>query len=141
MDCKDTGKLTVFSSRELSNRISVVDQFLKPEAYLESLEAVNLKLIIEVRDQTSGTINFLKIEPNPVYSEAKIHFHLTEGGLTEIRFFDVSGRVLFIMEKDYEPGNHMEEIKTSNLPFEKGIVFCQMVSNGFTMVRKFVKLE
>lgn len=124
-----------------SNRVSVVDQLLKPEAYLENLQAVNLDLEIGNRESISGTKDFLKIEPNPVYSDAKIHFHLTEGGQTEICFFDLSGRLIHIIQKTYLPGEHNEIIKPIDFSLMRGVIYCQLVTNGFTIVEKFIAIK
>jgi len=125
----------------LSDKIKLEEQILKPEIYLENLENVKLDFIIENKDLVSNSANFLKIEPNPIYSSASIHFFLTEGGPIEIRLIDISGRILSVINKTYLSGEYTEEITADDFTSIKGVIYCQMVSNGFTIVEKFIKLN
>ncbi len=133
--------LVLRSASEVSSgrRITLAEQIIQPEAYTENLDVKHLGLHFEKTGSLAEEANFLQIEPNPVTSVATIHFNIVEGGLTQIRIFDLSGKVLMTIKKNYPAGEHWEKISGGDLSSAKGIIFCQLVSSGFTAIEKVVK--
>ena len=124
------------TAESLNKRITLAEQKLQPEIYLENLEVKKMALHFEKPTSLSENINFLRVEPNPVTSHATVHFNISVGGITQIRIFDLSGTVLYELQKNYSTGEHWEEISLDKFHFSKGIIFCQLISNGFTSVEK-----
>ena len=114
---------------------------LFPEAYLENFERADLCLMIEEQSLYPVRSHFLKIEPNPAYSEVKIHFYLDKGGYTEIRFIDASGQVLHSIQKTCLPGKNVETVNLYDFHLMQGVAFCQIRSNGFTSIEKVMLLK
>ncbi|MEP6645957.1 MAG: hypothetical protein ABJC12_02620 [Saprospiraceae bacterium] len=125
----------------LSNWLATMDQTLKPEIYIENLDVLDLHFEVLDSNWVSSQIDLFQIDPNPVRSAAKISFEIKEGGLTEIRFFDLSGRILHISTRTYSPGIHTEDMDFNDLNFPDGLLICQIKSNGFTKSIRFINLN
>ena len=123
----------------LSHRISIADQLLKPEVYLENLEIAGLHLINHKTKSEARERNIFYVAPNPIKSTASIHFYVKEEGLVEFRFFDFAGKLLFGIAKNYSKGEQIEEIKVDGFP--SGIIFCQILHTGSSGVEMFIKTD
>jgi len=124
----------------LAGRIQLAQEILTPEAYGDDDESYKFRLEIGNPIVSTSGISFFEVIPNPLQSFANIHFNLIAGGKTLIRFYDVSGRMIYEMNKAYAAGEHFEQIRSSDLINGDGVIFCQLICNGDTKVVRVVKL-
>jgi photosystem II stability/assembly factor-like uncharacterized protein len=88
-------------------------------------------------------LSSLTVQPNPVYSSAKISFHLAEQQQGKIELFDLSGKLVNVLYEgilnkgDNEFTWNVTENKTNALP--SGTYICRIVS-GKTMASKKIQL-
>ena len=125
----------------IKENIELVGRPLKPEAYDgASLDVLKINLSIrDIKDQKEDA--HFTIEPNPFHSSFNIRLNLPYSGNTVITFYDLSGRILYQINKDFPAGETLEKVMHQKGFPKEGIIYCQVVSNGFTAVQKIVKLE
>jgi hypothetical protein len=132
---------TASSAGMISDKISVNPSGLQPEVYTGSdLKAYELNIEFE-RPAQKSEINSLRIEPNPLTTQAAVKFNLSTGGEAEINFFDLSGKLVYSIQKEYAAGDHTEHINAKDLPSGDGVICCQLVCNGYTSTQKLVLLR
>jgi len=133
--------LSSIEPRRLSEKLKLIADNLSPEAYTsDDLEI--LKVNLDVTNDVASTdgINFFGVDPNPFTSEINIHVILVDGGHAEIRFYDPAGKLIHQMDRNYLPGKHIEHLMADKLFTGQGIIYCQLISNGFTSMQKILKL-
>jgi hypothetical protein len=132
---------TASSAGMISEKISLQQNGLQPEAYTGSeLKAHDLNIEFD-RPTHKAEINSLRIEPNPLTTQAAVKFTLSTGGETVINFFDVSGKLLHAIKKEYASGDQVEFINAKDLLSADGVVYCQLVCNGYTSMQKLVLMK
>ena len=89
----------------------------------------------------SPTFQSMQIEPNPLYTQTMVRFSLTNGGKTALHFFDVSGRLVHSIMKNYDAGEHIEVINARDLLSGEGLIYCQLVCHGYTEIQRMVLLK
>ncbi|HUR29887.1 MAG TPA: T9SS type A sorting domain-containing protein, partial [Saprospiraceae bacterium] len=132
----------LFSVVLKSNQPAVVaiDELLSPALYTDDLQTLKLELVFENNPATAEIVDRFSIEPNPFQSELTIRLNLIKEGDVQIRFYDLSGRMLHQTNNRYLHGEHTERI-AGNLLGTEGVLYCQIVSNGQTSVQKVVRLQ
>ncbi|MFZ1677245.1 MAG: hypothetical protein WBP41_21325 [Saprospiraceae bacterium] len=126
----------------LSDKIELADEILAPEMYVgHEAEAYSLMLKMNNPNDPNSEIGFFQAEPNPFSSSVDIRFHLINGGKTMLRFYDVSGRLLYETETIYSPGGHTEKIKGESIMHNEGVVYCQIICNHYTRTQKLIRLN
>jgi len=129
-------------SGSLADRIQLAKEILASEAYSSSdLDLYRLSFEIGNPMGQKPEISFFEVEPNPLQSLANIHFTLVSGGKTLIRFYDVSGRIIHVMEKVYAAGEHIEQIRNNDFISVEGVIYCQLICNGDTRIVRVIKLK
>ena len=111
------------------------------ELYSENLEIFDLTMAFNSKSSGVMPCQMLTIAPNPVRSESKIDFYLPEDGQAEIRFFDISGRILHSSQNNYSSGMQSMIIPFDKIGFRTGILGCQVLSNGCMLSNRFVLIE
>jgi hypothetical protein len=126
----------------LSGRIEFAKEILLPEVYSEN-EYMVYPLSLGIKNFLDDTseILFVQVDPNPFQSAVNIRFYLVNGGKTVIRFYDLSGRILHVIENEYLPGQNNVQIKNNELALTEGIIYCQIICNGYTSTERLIKLK
>ena len=126
----------------LSQAVSLNQHALHPELYLADLEIKNIDLIFSEKSVFGKEVSHtLSIEPNPVSTEAHIHFVVDEAGPTQIRLFDIQGKLLYENEKYLFEGAHEEQIAFEKFSAYQGVIYCQVITSGYSVTEKFLKME
>ena len=96
---------------QLSSRLTAVEAY---EADTDELMGIQLQTG-DGNVQQAGMELYQNI-PNPFISETRIGFWLPEAGRAELMIRDVAGRVLRVIEGDYEQGYNEVRLDRQNLP-------------------------
>ncbi len=133
-------KLIAHHAGQLKDKIILAKERLRPEAYPgDDLDSYSIHLEYGKLMRTLQEISFFQLEPNPFHSAFTTRFYLEHGGKTTIRFFDVSGILLYSTEHEYSPGEHNEQISGEDIPLNNGIIYCQLICNGYTVMGRILK--
>ncbi len=125
----------------LSQKISLAPEILEPELYLGGPLMAHELRIDFVAPTMEATINSFRIDPNPLRNEAVIRFNLPKGGDVDIQFYDLSGKLIYSIQKQYEAGAHSELIKAEDLSAGGKVICCRLVSHGYVGMQKLVLLR
>jgi len=92
----------------------------------------------DTTEPISPVIALLPIAPNPVAGSPVIRFGLPEPASVDISIFDLSGRLISMINgEEYSPGYH--DVLLGEL--SPGIYFCRMISGDFKATQRFVVIE
>lgn len=84
--------------------------------------------------------DLLHVYPNPVRDRATVSFDLAAGADVVLDVYDVTGRaVARVAQGYYGPGTHTVTFDAVSLP--GGVYYCRMVADGFSAVRKLVRVR
>lgn len=136
-------RMTFISSTQgdFADRIELSKNVMRPEFYLENNNnPYNINLKISTLAQHPGDILF-QIDPNPFESYANIRFVVKDKSHVDLRFFDISGKLLYSISKEYARGEHMEQVRNSELSAVEGVIYCQLVCNGFSAIQKMLRIR
>jgi hypothetical protein len=134
-----TLSFTAMKDGQLSEYIALNSSLTKAEAYDGSFKPMKVGL-------TFTKPNFDRLildqnQPNPFSMETVIGFSIPEAGPATLTIFDVSGKVVKVIEQNYEVGYHTVEISRSELG-ENGIWFYQLNATGKKAItKKMIVLE
>ena len=80
----------------------------------------------------------IRDRPNPFSQNTTIRFSLEKSGDASLRFYDLSGRLLYDVSATYTQGMNTVVISQDKLGISNGIVICQLQAAGFTATQKMV---
>jgi hypothetical protein len=130
--------LAAKSGKLSDHMMTLTENILRPEIY-SSLEEVHA-LDIQWYKKSPGAYDDFAFTalPNPFHSELTVRFFLPSPEKVRITFFDVSGKVIYEVAKEYEAGIQFETMRLDHVG-SGGIIFCQMISQSQTKVIKLVQ--
>ncbi len=133
-----------FNSKEnaqLQNTISLTDRLLRSEAYVSNGSEI-LDLDLEFRNGTEIDETFVlyQNEPNPFTQATTIGFDLPTHGEATLTVFDVSGKVITQVQRDFEKGFNQITLNKSDIPVA-GILYYQLESGSFTATKKMILID
>jgi hypothetical protein len=79
-------------------------------------------------------------QPNPFKEETSIGFYLPNSGDATLTIFDMTGKVLKVVEGNYHKGNHDIHIRAQDLG-GSGVLYYQMETNKFTSTKKMIIIQ
>jgi hypothetical protein len=119
-------------------KIKLSDE-LTAEAYGKDLNVIGLKLEKKIQ-QKSAQNPFIYIHPNPFKSELTVSFVLKNECNAEIRFYDLSGRLISKIDKFYRSGENVEKIDASHFG-TVGVIYCDVISSEFNLISRLVRID
>ncbi|NNE15880.1 MAG: T9SS type A sorting domain-containing protein, partial [Saprospiraceae bacterium] len=138
----DAGNLVTFvmkatTSGQLSEMLSMSSEVTQAEAYVGSnLEVVN----IDLRDNTKGEFVLYQNEPNPFTEYTMISFEMPQGGSAKLSFFDVTGKVLKVIQGNYEAGYNSVKVSDEDLDVP-GMIYYKLQTGEHTATRHMVVIK
>ena len=80
--------------------------------------------------------------PNPFNPSTKIRYSIPLGANVEIKVYDILGREIAVLVKEYKPaGNYEVEFTTAGKGISSGIYFYKLTAGNFSSVKKLVLLK
>lgn len=77
--------------------------------------------------------------PNPASRAARLRFSLAKDGEISLRFFDVAGRLVHSIEREYPAGEY--EIQVNVSKWAAGVYFYRLKASDFSAQRRLVVLN
>jgi HYR domain/Secretion system C-terminal sorting domain/Cohesin domain len=119
---------------QLSEILRITSDFTKAEAYDQTGNPMNIELGFTKSDES---LVLYQNTPNPFNGRTKISFNLPTEGEAVISIFDVSGRLVKIIEKEFFKGYNEIEINDNELN-ATGILYYQLKTADGSITRKMV---
>ena len=122
---------------QLSDLLSINSRYTVAEAYNAQSELMDVEFVLE---GASATANFELYQnvPNPFKGATMIGFNLPEATTAKLTITDMSGKVLRVIEAEYEAGYN--QVRVSDLP-ATGVLYYQLDTDNDSATRKMVILN
>jgi len=131
-----TFKSTV--SGQLSDILSLSNSITRTEAYVgNNLEEVAINLR---GGESTSNFELYQNQPNPFSVETVIGFELPESGSATLSLFDVTGKVLRVIEGDYAQGYNEVKLTKSDLS-STGMIYYKLQTQEHTATRHMIIVE
>ncbi len=127
-------------NRRLSDVLTINSQRTKAEAYDVDLSVSDVSLEFTRDKILDGDFALFQNMPNPFKTNTRIGFYLPHATSATLRLFDVSGRQIKTIERNYLKGYHEEEIISSDLQ-RTGVIYYQLETPEYVATRRMVLLE
>jgi hypothetical protein len=125
----------------LSQMLSLTSTHTVAEAYNAEEEIMDIALTFR-----SGTVEVSKEfalyqnEPNPFNAETVIGFDLPEAGEATLTVFDVTGKVVTVVEGDYAKGYNEVQLDGRKLS-AMGVMYYRLDADAYTATKKMIIIE
>ncbi|HUR31061.1 MAG TPA: T9SS type A sorting domain-containing protein [Saprospiraceae bacterium] len=137
-----TIELATNQSGEVSEFIKLDGTTLSPEAYHASdLLPIKLDLIFEGNQLQPVEKTYFTVEPNPFQENFNIRFDMMKDGNAQFLFYDLSGRLVHQIQNNYLKGENTEQFISRDIFSQEGVIYCQLITDGFTATQKIVKVD
>ncbi len=123
---------------KISDVISLGTRNMSAEAYDRAENILELNLTIEGDDKPEFSLT--QNRPNPFIETTSVSFHLPSDMSATFSLYNVSGKLIKRVKKDYNKGMNTLEIKRSDLD-KAGIYYYQIEAGSFTASKKMVLLN
>jgi hypothetical protein len=133
----------VFKAREnaqLSNLLNVTDRVARAEAYTTGYEFMEVALRFGEGDLVGGAFELYQNEPNPFKAETIIGFNLPQAATATLKIYDVSGKVLKVINGDFAKGYNHVTVDRSDLG-ASGVLYYQLDTDNNTATKKMILIE
>ncbi|MEO1413131.1 MAG: cohesin domain-containing protein, partial [Bacteroidota bacterium] len=124
----------------LSEALSLNSRYTVAEAYDADLELLNPDLEYRNNTQVSSEFALYQNQPNPFVEETVIGFHLPEAGEVKLSVYDVSGKVLKVIEGEYAAGYNQVSVTRNELG-TNGVLYYQVDTKNDSATRKMIIIE
>ncbi len=127
----------VFEGDQIGS-LSITDDVLHAEAYVgEELQTFDVSL-----NQTSSKLvnELYQNSPNPFNESTIIGFSLAKAGNVNVKFYDLSGKVIKTVNGDFNAGINQMVISAKDMQ-SSGVIYYQLEAEGFIATRKMIIIE
>ena len=125
------------TSNSIANTINLSSSVTKAEAYTSNLEV--MPVVFRQLGQT-GVFALHQNTPNPFNNMTSISFELPEATQTKLTIYDVTGKVLRVINNYYEAGNHSIMINASQIS-ASGVLYYQLEAGNYSATKKMIIIE
>ncbi len=125
---------------QLSDLMSLNSSFTPAEAYDETLGQVSVELQFQKENKTfvpSTSFELYQNKPNPFNSTTTIGFNLPEAGPANLTIYDISGRALKTINRDFAKGYNEVVIDRSDLPAQ-GLFYYDLNAEAGSITKKMI---
>jgi len=130
------------SAAQLSQSVSVSSRYTVAEAYNQNLELMNIGLNFNTEEGVALSNNFdlYQNQPNPFKEETVIGFNMPEAGAATLSIYDVSGKVLKLIQGDYAKGYNQVGVTRSELA-GSGVLYYQLDTENDSATMKMIIVD
>ncbi|MEM1323402.1 MAG: HYR domain-containing protein [Bacteroidota bacterium] len=139
-------KLRPLENVRVSEALSLSSDYTQAEAYRwldgQEVELLDVQLAFKegVPSPENSAFALLQNQPNPFMEETKIGFVLPEDTEASLEIYDVSGRMLKLIEGDFIKGYNEVLVRRSELS-GSGILFYRLKAAGHEATKRMIVLE
>jgi hypothetical protein len=127
------------SAVSISDVMTVNSRVTAAEAYNSADQIHDVSL-----NFTSGQVEtgfaLYQNEPNPFKEATQVGFNLPESMSATLTIYDVTGKVMKVVEGDYTKGYNQVSIKRTDLKVN-GVLYYQLDTEAFTATKKMIVIE
>ena len=126
---------------EIKDAISINSSATPAEAYLgESLTTNDVKLTYRDGNSILDVIEFAlyQNEPNPFRGSTVVSFNLPKATNATLSIYDVTGKVVYKLSKDYAAGFNSEIVREINT---SGVLYYQIDTDEFPATKKMIVIK
>jgi len=136
--------LTAKKDAKLSDVLNIDrTRYTRAEAYQENFDHLNVNIQFTEGDNVtvaSTSFALLQNQPNPFKDVTEISFVLPQAAAATLTIYDVSGKILKVIEGDYAKGFNKETVSTSDLG-ATGVLYYQLDTDEFSATKKMIIIE
>jgi len=128
----------------ISKMLDINSSVTKAEAYVtEKLAIADVQLSARTKGEVELVAGYklFQNEPNPFNEVTQVGFRLPSASSATITVYDVTGKVIKRVTRDYEKGYNIVEIRKSEIATAAGVFYYQLNSGDFSATRKMVVIE
>jgi hypothetical protein len=136
---------TATATGTLSEMMRITSDITETEAYTtvgEEVELLDVALLFGTKPVTSGASEFAlyQNEPNPFVDQTIIGFELPSAMPATLKVYDLTGRVVHVVEGDYVQGYNEIVLKYKELS-SAGAFYYRLDAGDFTASKKMILME
>ena len=127
---------------QVSNWININSRMTRAEAYSMGHEILDINLMFTDNNEivNNAELKLYQNQPNPFNGFTTIGFDLPDAGAVELRVYDLSGKSITTIQRDFDKG--YQEINLDGQLFSsQGIYYYQLKSDFGTATRKMFFVE
>jgi large repetitive protein len=139
VDVSQLLKLTFLAKQDgnTSDLLNINSALTKAEAYNQDLDVMN----IAIRSVASENgFDLYQNTPNPFSATTSISFTIPQASNVNFKIYDVTGKVLKLINKDYTAGTHTITIDKTQLG-QSGVLYYQLKAGQNIATKKMVVIE
>jgi hypothetical protein len=126
------------NTNKISSTVQAGSSVTSKEAYNKDLSVIDLTF--ETRNTELVEFELFQNTPNPFSSETAISFNLPEASFATLKITDVTGRVIRVINGDFDKGLNTITLNKSDLN-ATGILYYQLDSEGHTATKRMVVIQ
>ncbi len=111
---------------------------IKAEAYNEELDVYSVGL--DYRNDVSQFVLYQNT-PNPFSNETDISFEIPKRGIVTISIYDVAGKELVNISREFEEGYNSVIVSKEDLNEVSGVLYYKVESDGNSIIKKMVVIS
>jgi hypothetical protein len=124
---------------QLSRTLDVSSRLTAAEAYDRSGEVMDVALNFGQGEIAGAGFELYQNQPNPFVDQTLISFNLPSAARTTIRISDINGRVLQVINGDYNKGYNELRLEKGNLP--AGVLTYTVETSDYSGTRKMISVK
>jgi hypothetical protein len=130
-----------YNSGELSNELMVTSDVTASILFADlTAEEAQLSMKFTGNSATEGQVELYQNVPNPFTASTVIGFELPGTEDVRLTIFDVTGKVLKVLEGHFERGYHEFVVTGEELNVE-GVLYYQLTAGTFSSTRKMLMVR
>ena len=142
-DFEGTVFTLLFKARKngkLSDILGLDSKLVNAEAYTKTLDLLNVQLQFNETEQTYSSFELFQNQPNPFANNTTISFNLPALGFAELKIFDVAGKEIKIIQKQFSKGFNSISLDRGEL-MSSGVLYYQLNSDFGSSTKKMILIE
>ncbi len=128
------------TSTQLSDLITVSSRYTTAEAYNDASEMMDIELaFIDTNNETmvNGSFELYQNRPNPFNDETTIGFHLPTASEASLKIYDVSGKLLKVIQNNFSAGYNEIRVQKTELA-ATGVLYYTLETPSATATKKMI---
>jgi hypothetical protein len=125
----------------LSEVLTISSKFTKAVAFNNDESELNVELqLFNNEDDIEGdpVLSLKQNYPNPFLDKTQIAFNLPESNSAVLTFYDVSGKVLFEINDEFEKGENVVEVSRDDLLTSTGLIYYHLNVDGEILTKRMI---